>query len=161
MKKLSGLEWEVAHGFLSHASKVADKSTCSRSKCGSVIVEDFVIIGSGYNSPPGSMDSQRRCLLDKEQYHKKVTDKTCCVHAEQRAVLDALAHNPARLQGSTIYFARLGSDGKISASGKPYCTICSKLCLDVGIAKFVLRHEEGIFSYEMEEYNDISFKYKG
>jgi deoxycytidylate deaminase len=158
MRKLSGLEWEVANRFLLQASEIALGSTCLRRQCGSVIVYDGEIIGSGFNSPPGGLESQRRCSADKAAYHTKVTDKTCCVHAEQRAVLDALK-NPAKLAGATIYFASLGDDRKISPSGDPYCTLCSKLCLDVGIAEFVLMQADGIFSYETAEYNYISYKF--
>lgn len=50
-------------------------------------------------------------------------------------------------------------NGKI-ISGKPYCTICSKLALDVGISEFVLWHNEGICVYNTIEYNEISFGYK-
>lgn len=49
--------------------------------------------------------------------------------------------------------------GLILKAGKPYCTICSKMALDVGIAEFVLWHEEGITVYDTKEYNELSFQY--
>lgn len=141
--------------------KEARRATCTRSRCGSVIVMDAVIIGKGHNSPPGDDESQRRCANGKEDYHPKVTDKTCCIHAEQRAIMDALRNNPGKLAGATLYFVRLDGKGEKSIAGKPYCTICSKMALDVGIKEFVLWHKEGIVAYGAEEYNDLSYAFRG
>lgn len=115
----------------SRAVEVAKKATCGRSKCGSVIVRDGKIIGEGFNSPALSLESRRRCACAKSDLHPKVTDKTCCVHAEQRAIMDALAKNPEKIKGSTLYFIRLDDEGFPKRSGEPYCTICSKMSLDV------------------------------
>ena len=141
------------------AAEVAKQATCGRSKCGSVIVKDGEIIGSGFNSPAGNLESQRRCDTEKSSYHRKVTDKTCCVHAEERAILDTLRQNPEKIIGSTLYFIRLDEDGQLIFSGHPYCTICSKLALDTGIAEFVLWHKEGITVYGTEEYTDLSYRF--
>jgi len=152
------LDEREALKFIKKAAEVALNSTCLRSKCGSIIVKDKEIIGTGFNSPPNNSESQRRCSCLKDSYHKKITDKTCCVHAEQRAIMDALRRNPDKIQGSSLYFVRL-KENKISKSGKPYCTICSKMALDSGIKEFILYHEEGICVYDTEEYNDLSFKF--
>ena len=98
--------------------------------------------------------------MRKESYDKRVTDKTCCMHAEQRAIMDAMKRNPEELHGSRIYFIRLSEDGRIAKSGKPYCTICSKMSLDSGIKEFVLLHDDGICVYDTEEYNALSYQYK-
>jgi len=160
MRYLSGDEEKVAMHFLDVASKQARFATCQRSKCGTVIVKDGQIIGDGFNSPPHDLESQRKCLIDKDKYHKKVADKTCCVHAEQRAIIDALKKNPEKIIGSRLYFIRLDLDNNILKAGKPYCTHCSKLALDSGIKEFVLWHDEGICVYDTEEYNEISFGYR-
>lgn len=152
-------EMHEAETFLHESEQIALHSTCLRSRCGSVIVQRGEVIGKGYNSPPDDSDSQRRCLNDKQIYHSKVTDKTCCVHAEQRAIIDALRHNPDALHGSRLYFIRLNEEDKASRAGRPYCTICSKMALDVGIQEFVLWHEEGVAVYDTAEYNTLSFNY--
>ncbi len=145
--------------YFDECIKEALKSTCLRSKCGSVIIKNGKIIGKGFNSPPGNLESQRKCLTEKEQYDKKITDKTCCVHAEQRAIIDASSKNSEELKGSVIYFIRLDKNENPTKSKDPYCTHCSKLALDTGISEFVLWHEDGIFSYGTEEYNLLSFDY--
>ena len=110
--------------------------------------------------PAQNLESQRRCHCDKAQYHRKVTDKTCCIHAEQRAILDALKSASDQLPGSDLYFIRLDQEGKITKAGEPYCTICSKMALEVGVKNFHLWHAEGIVAYDTEEYNILSYQYQ-
>lgn len=161
MKLLIGPEHTQAEIFMQQAAEIAQKATCERSKCGCIIVKAGKIIGKGFNSPPQDLESQRRCRCDKAQYHRKITDKTCCIHAEQRAILDALKSAPDQLSGSDLYFIRLDQEGKISKAGEPYCTICSKMALEVEIRNFHLWHEEGIVAYDTEEYNSLSYQYQG
>jgi dCMP deaminase len=161
MRYLEGSLKDNALVYIFLASGMARRSTCSRRRCGSAIVSSGEVIGSGYNSPPGNLESQRRCHLCKSDYHPKVTDKTCCVHAEIRAVFDAMRRNPDRIEGSTLYFSSVDFDGKTLRSDKLYCTICSKLVLDAGISEFVLWDDNGVCVYDTEEYNDISHRYSG
>jgi hypothetical protein len=58
-----------------------------------------------------------------------------------------------------MYYAHIDSEGNLEASGKPYCTQCSNYVLDVGIAEFILQHEDGIYAYTAEEYNNLSYAY--
>jgi deoxycytidylate deaminase len=159
VKFLSGEDAEMVMRSVREAARVAGNASCTRSKCGAIIVNGGKIIGTGFNSPPGEIEEQRRCKNSKADYDSKVTDKTCCVHAEQRAIMNALRNNSGKILGSRLYFVRLDGDGEISFAGKPYCTICSKMALDVGIKEFVLYHEEGVCVYDTEEYNDLSFEY--
>src|SRR3989344_6094107 len=125
MRILSGEEETAALWALELAAETAKSATCTRSRCGSIIVKDEIIIGMGYNSPPNDHENQRRCSSEKSSYPAKVTDKTCCMHAEQRAVIDALQYHPEKLSGSRLYFMRLDEQGNKKRSGEPYCTICS------------------------------------
>ena len=145
--------------FIKKAGNTAKNSTCQRSKCGAIIVKDDEIIGQGYNSPPYNLESQRRCYNPKTKYNQKVTDKTCCIHAEQRAIFDALKNNPDKLENSSLYFIRLDENENLSYAGEPYCTICSKMALDVGIMFFILYYREGVYGYDTKEYNDLSYNY--
>lgn len=157
-------EFHKALIYFHIAANEAEKSKCLRAKGGSVIVQDDSIIGIGYNSPPGEVQLEN-CLKDSLPPDFK-SDKTCCIHAEQKAILDALFRFPKQIRGSRIYFVRvgdvLGTDGhpEIIKTGKPYCTICSKLALEVGIAEFALWHDKGIAIYDTEEYNRLSFAFR-
>lgn len=159
MRILQGEEREKAEGYMERAAEVALSATCKRSRCGCVIVKDGEVIGEGFNSPPRDLENERRCQNEKDQYDRKVTDKTCCVHAEVRAILDALKRNPEKVAGAELYFMRLDAEGKKQFSGEPYCTICSKLALDTGISLFSLYRAEGVVGYETEEYNTLSYAY--
>jgi deoxycytidylate deaminase len=161
MKYLSLDEEKIAFQYIEECVKIAKSATCQRSKCGSVIVNHGEIIGVGFNSPPGNAQSQRRCLAEKDSYHKKITDKTCCIHAEQRAIMDALRRNSEKIVGSRLYFIRLDENINPSRAGEPYCTICSKMALDAGVAEFVLFQEQGIAIYETGEYNLLSYQFHG
>ncbi len=155
---LTGSEELEAIKMIDFAAQIAKSSCCYRSRCGSVIVKDQKIIGKGYNSPP--LDKKLEyCLKDSLPADFK-SDKTCCIHAEQRAIMDALQHRPEKIKDSRLYFIRLDEIGNKLKAGKPYCTICSKMALDAGIAEFALWHEEGISVYDTKEYNELSFQYR-
>ncbi len=146
--------------FLFKAEEQAKLATCERAKCGAVIVKNYKVIGRGFNSPPG--DSEHLCHVDKKTLHEKVTDKTCCAHAERRAMDNALSDfNKEILKGSMMFFSRLDDEGHMIFSGNPYCTRCSKDALDLKISKWVLRHKSGIYVYGAEEYHELSRNYKG
>lgn len=146
--------------WFQEARTVAQKALCRRAQCGAVIVANNEVIGSGYNAPPRDDMANAKC--DEEDYDrskKPKYDLTCCVHAEWRAIMDALGHHPKELQGSTLYYVRTDESGNIRPSGKPFCTVCSRLALDVGITKFGLMHEGGAVYYGTQEYNNLSYSY--
>jgi len=151
MKKIVNLDKNLFDELV----HVAKKSTCHRSKCGSIIVSDGTVIGVGYNSQPCNVNAE--CFKDSLDPNFK-SDKTCCIHAEQRAIFDALKRNPSLIEGSRLYFIRLDENDNPKRSGEPYCTICSKSALDVGISEFCLWHAEGWTAYETNYYNQLSFK---
>ncbi|MEI8252771.1 MAG: hypothetical protein WCG25_03330 [bacterium] len=90
-------ELEECNYFLNITKEIAKQATCLRSKCGSIIVSNKEIIGSGFNSPPANYENQRRCNCEKSKYNLKVTDKTCCIHAEQRAIIETLKNNSNKI----------------------------------------------------------------
>jgi len=140
------------------AGEVAKRALCLKAKCGTVIVKDGEIIGEGYNAPPLDKEENRMCSKEFGPGKPKF-DKTCCMHAEWRAIMDALKRNSEKLKESKLYFTRVDENGQIKKSGKPYCTVCSRMALDAGIEKFVLWHEEGICEYSTDEYNQLSYEY--
>ncbi|MDQ5883207.1 MAG: dCMP deaminase [Patescibacteria group bacterium] len=160
MKYLQNTEGVEAISWMQEAAKVAEKALCLRAKCGTVIVKDGEIIGRGYNAPPLDYDKNRKCLDEYDFSGKPKYDHTCCMHAEWRAILDAVKENGEKLKGSKLYFTRVDENGDILKSGEPFCTVCSRFALDVGIAEFLLWHEAGVCSYDTEEYNNLSYNYK-
>lgn len=159
MEHLGGKSETEAGGWMERAAIVAGKAMCLKARCGTVIVKDGEVIGEGYNAPPLDAEENRTCDHPKRS-GKPGYDQTCCMHAEWRAIMDALAKNPEKLKDSKLYFTRVDGEGKIIRSGKPYCTVCSRMALDAGIGTFVLWHEEGIREYPTDEYNKLSYEYE-
>lgn len=158
MEYLKGKQEKEAIQWMNKAAEVAKKALCLRAKCGTVIINNGEIIGAGYNAPPLNKEENRTC--DKEfGIGKTKYDKTCCMHAEWRAIIDALKRNPGKLKGSKLYFTRVDESGETKKSDKPYCTVCSRMALDAEIDKFVLWHEKGICEYLTDEYNRLSYEY--
>lgn len=145
--------------WFGEAARVAESALCERAQCGALIVRDGVCLGSGYNAPPLDDPSQGRCMETGYDRSKKPKyDLTCCVHAEWRAIVAAVRSH-GDLSGSTLYYVRLDAEGKRKPSREPFCTVCSRLALDVGIASFALWHESGIVLYDTRDYNDRSYAY--
>ena len=145
--------------YFTLAGTIATEATCHQAHCGSVIVaKDKTVIGRGYNAPPLGDESQRQCAATYQSDKKPKSDKTCCIHAEWNAILDALAHHPDKIVGSTLYFMRVDSDGEFTQAGQPYCTVCSRLALQSGIKTFGLWNN-GPQMIDTKQYNLLSYDY--
>ena len=141
------------------AQQVAQRATCNQAHCGSVIVAtDGEIIGRGYNAPPLRDESQRMCSGTFDLSLKPSSDKTCCVHAEWNAIIDALKNHGTKVEGSTLYFMRVDKDGGITEAGEPWCTVCSRLALESGIKQFGLWNN-GPDMIDATEYNLKSYEF--
>jgi deoxycytidylate deaminase len=144
--------------WLEAAAAAAQASPCHRRKCGSVLVSAAgEVFGAAVNQPPpgAAVHCTPYCLPAGFK-----SDKACCVHAEQRSILNALQSGQS-VQGSTMVFASVDAAGQRLKSGQPYCTICSKMALENGVEFWILEHESGIVQYGAAEYNRISFEYNG
>lgn len=159
MRYLKGSEENEALVWIKEAGKVAEQALCLKAKCGSVVVKDGIIIGSGYNAPPLDDMKNSFCLTPYNNTGKPRYDHTCCMHAEWRAILDTLRNNSDKIVGSTIYFMRLDGDKNMTKCYEPLCTVCSRFALDSGIKEFVLWHEQGVCAYQTDEYNQLSYAY--
>ena len=159
MRRVEGKELAVITPFFVAAGTVAARSTCLRGHCGSVIVSHAVIIGEGYNSPPLDDEANRTCNEAWDYTKKPKYDKTCCVHAEWRAVLAASKRHADKIEGSTLYFMRIDDEGKFMDAGEPYCTTCSRLTLESGVTSFALWNNGGADIYDMQEYNRLSYQF--
>lgn len=147
--------------YFKAAAAEAERATCLRAKCGSVIVsKSGVVLGGGYNAPPLGDESQRRCEAEFDLARKPKYDKTCCVHAEWNAVIDVLKNAPAdELVDSRLYFMRVDENGEFTDAGEPYCTTCSRFTMQAGVAEFALWNSGGVDIYTLPEYNRMSYEY--
>jgi deoxycytidylate deaminase len=122
------------------------------------VARDGEIIGKGYNAPPLGDESQRMCEVELDKAVKQSNDKTCCVHAEWNAIIDALKHHSHKITGSTLYFMRVNEQGEFTEAGEPYCTVCSRLALESGVVVFGLWNN-GPEMIDTATYNRRSYAY--
>ena len=161
MKYLTGTEEKEAKRWMREAADVAKDGLCLKALNGTVIVNDGKIIGSGYSGPALDDESNRTCK-DDDTYDYSIKprfDRTCCIHSEWRAIINALKNHPQKIKNSKLYYCGVDKEGNIKKSGKPYCTVCSRLALESGIGEFLMWHEDGICAYPMDEYNKLSYSY--
>jgi deoxycytidylate deaminase len=157
MKRLEGDDFLAIKPFFDAAATVAANATCLRARCGAVIVSHNLIIGQGFNSPALNDEGQRLCQADMNTTIKPKYDKTCCIHAEWRAVLDACKANTGALTGSVLYFMRIDDNNNFTDAGKPFCTTCSRLTMEAGVSQFALYNDAGADLYPLAEYNLKSY----
>lgn len=159
MQRIVGSELEAIRPFFNAAAEIAKDATCHRAKCGTVIVRNGEVIGQGYNGPALDDETNRTCGNEYDLSVKPKYDKTCCIHAEWRAVLDACKSNANKIAGSVLYFMRVDDDGSFTDAGEPYCTTCSRLTLEAGIGQFALWNNGGADIYDAAEYNQKSYEF--
>lgn len=157
---LTGERLDEVRGYLEAAAAAAGTATCVAARCGTVLVDGAgQVVGAGSNGLPQRREPvicQRKC-----RSASFTSDKTCCTHAEVRAIVTALGAG-ANLDGGTLVFTRVDQDGQRLHSGRPYCTICSKMALEVGLAWFVLEHADNlVIAYPTLTYNELSFAFSG
>ena len=159
MQRITGRQLATALPYFTAAAEQAKNSTCYNGKCGTVIVKDGQIIGQGFNGPALGSEANRTCQSDYDLSKKPKFDKTCCIHAEWRAILDACKRNADKITGSVLYFMRVDDDGNFTDAGAPYCTTCSRLTLESGVAQFALWNADGADVYDSTEYNKKSYSF--
>ena len=147
---LSGLELEEAMKWMSIATDEGKKSPCARDKRGVVIVKDSLEIGLGFNAPPS--------VFICEPKYCQPTCKDYAIHAEMNAIVNAVRRgNGLNLIGARMYHARV-ENGVLQDSRKPRCYQCSKHLVAFGLGEFVLKHQEGLTLYPIEEFNRLSLE---
>ncbi|MEX1112992.1 MAG: hypothetical protein WD603_03525 [Patescibacteria group bacterium] len=159
MRKLSGSDFDAIKPFFDAAAEAAQHATCRKARCGAVVVKDGRIVASGYNSPPLEKEANRMCDGEYPAGRKPAYCRTCCVHAEWRAILNACKQGPAGIEGSILYFMRIDENGDFTEAGEPFCTVCSRLALEAGITIFALWNADGAYLYDAEEYNRKSYEF--
>jgi len=157
MRFLGEKESEKAWEYFDAASEIAkENAKCLKSQRGVVIVKNGVIIGKGYNAPPKDEPTCEYCLRDKFKNMPLGTEPCRAIHAEERAIIDALKKT-GNLEGAIMCHIKIKL-GEIVPSTVPSCTICSKLVAEEGM-KFVMWTKEGVALYEPKEFNELSFGY--
>lgn len=147
------VEMEKILKYLSLAAIEAAHSNCKKTKRGAVIVSDPFLISSGYNY---SVDPQSCCL--RKDIQRGMRSELCnAIHAEQKAIDDALLQNQD-IKGARLYHVEV-KDKVMVYSGPPSCPICSKAILDHKLRDVVLWQKQGYVIYPALEFHRLSIEY--
>ena len=138
-------ELEQTLKYMDIAAHVARQSRCLKSQRGVVIVKNDKIISTGYNKP---QKQKYGCCLRETIKDNSRVELCNAVHAEDMAIGYA-DNSKSQLRGARMYHIKV-KNGKPMPSGKPSCTMCSKMIQEMGL-EFVLWHEHGYVLYEPEE----------
>ena len=128
--------------FLNIARAVSLRSTCLRRRYGAIIVNDFIVVGTGYNgSPRGEKNCIDTGICERErlQIPKGQRYELCvAVHAEQNAIINA---DPEKMIGATIYIYGTNVADDSIASGEP-CLLCRRMIKNARIKNVVYIDEK-------------------
>ena len=133
--------------YLNIAEEVSKRSTCLRRHYGCVIVNDDIIISTGYNgSPRGEENCCDRGFCKRANAERYSGYENCdSVHAEQNALI---ATERRKLEGATVYLACETvneEDGKFTftedTNPEP-CGICARMLKNANIGRIVNRNGE-------------------
>lgn len=133
--------------FLALAKYVSNYATCKSRNVGAVIVKDGEILSIGYNGVPDNYEECPTCYR-RDQGFKSGTmlDKCYAVHAEQRAIIDALK-NGYDIKDATIY---------VNCSP---CTTCAKFLIHLGIKNIITSsYYPDEFSINLMKKGEINLK---
>ncbi len=152
MVTLEGQDLKEAKKYIKKAAEVSEKSICAVSKIGAVLTKNGKIIGEGFNGPSEKACSP--CLFSL--INKDVKTELCfAMHAEERAILDALekGHDP---KGATLYSTYV-KNGNFFSTEDSFCAHCSRMFLESEIKEVVIPSKEEFVSYDVNEFYDLSF----
>jgi dCMP deaminase len=128
--------------YLNIAEAVLQRSTCLRRKYGAVIVQNDVIVATGYNGSPRGMKNccdTGLCEREKHNVPKCERYELCvAIHAEDNAISAA---GRDKCLGSTLYICGIETDGSY-AKPDP-CLMCNRKIINSGIKKVIGRGVDG------------------
>lgn len=115
--------------FMDFAELARTRTSCLRRGVGAIIVKDKRIMATGYNGAPEGLAhcEEVGCLRQKMNIPSGQRPELCRgLHAEQNAIIQA-AHLGVSIDGGVLY-----------CTTQP-CVICSKMIINAGIKRIVIR----------------------
>ena len=139
--------------YLNIAEEVARRGTCLRRLFGAVLVRDDQIISTGYvGAPRGSINciDLAQCPRQKANIPPGERYELCrSVHAEMNAIIHA---SRQEMLGATLYLACLNPQTAERVGGTRPCKLCTRMIINAGIERVVVREEDGYSIYLVEDW---------
>ncbi len=140
--------------YLDIAQTVATRSTCLRKQYGALIVQNDVIVSTGYNGAPRGRKNCcdiGSCLRDELKIPRGERYELCrAVHAEANAIIAAARDS---MLGAELFLCCVDpTTGKL-VGGTTSCQMCKRLVINAGIRRVYVRETEETYSvYEVENW---------
>ena len=133
--------------YLDIAETVLERSTCSRSHSGALIVRNDEIVSTGYNGAPRGRSNcidLGYCIRERLGIPAGERYELCrSVHAEMNAIISAARRDTL---GATLYLAgREAKSGELLHDATS-CSMCRRLIINAGIDRVVIRNTEREYS---------------
>ena len=132
--------------YLDIAETVLERSTCSRSHSGALIVRNDEIVATGYNGAPRGRKNcvdLGYCTREQLKVPRGERYELCrSVHAEANAIISAQRRD---MVGASIYLV-----GRDARSGEllhdaTSCPMCRRMIINAGLDEVVIRRTETEF----------------
>lgn len=126
--------------YLDIAQTVSERGTCLRRHFGAIIVNNDVIISTGYNGAPRGRKNccdLGWCMREKLNIPRGERYELCrSVHAEANAIIAA---SREQMLDSTLYMTCINpADGTV-VSGTSSCAMCRRMIINAGISTVIIR----------------------
>jgi dCMP deaminase len=126
--------------YLDIAQTVSERSTCLRKKYGAIIVNNDIIISTGYNGAPRGRKNCYDlgvCVRDKLGIPRGERYELCrSVHSEANAIIAA---SRDQMLGATLYMACVDAKTGELVTDTNCCMMCKRLVINAGISKVIIR----------------------
>lgn len=140
--------------YLDIAQTVMERSTCLRRTYGAIIVNNDEIVSTGYNGAPrgrANCVDMGYCTREAMKVPRGERYELCrSVHAEANAIISAARRE---IVGGTLYL--VGRDfqtGELLSDAMP-CAMCSRLIINAGISRVVIRRTRTEFeTFQVEDW---------
>ena len=140
--------------YLDIAETVLERSTCSRSHSGALIVRNDEIVSTGYNGAPRGRSNcidLGYCIRERLGIPAGERYELCrSVHAEANAIISASRRD---MVGGTLYLVGRNAQTGELLTDATSCPMCRRMVINAGLARVVLRRTPEEFTVvDVEEW---------
>lgn len=126
--------------YLDIAETVASRSTCLRKKYGAIIVNNDIIIATGYCGAPRGRENccdRGSCIREELNIPRGERYELCrSVHAEANAIIAA---SREQMLGAVLYQSCVNPHTSEIIAPIDSCQMCKKLIINAGISQVICR----------------------
>ena len=129
--------------YLDIAQTVASRSTCLRKKYGAIIVNNDIIIATGFNGAPRGRENccdRGTCIREELNIPRGERFELCrSVHGEANAIINA---SREQMLGATLYQTCVNPNTGVLIAPIDSCQMCKRLIINAGISQVICRDSE-------------------